>query len=67
MGYHMKGCVVQSRKKGLDGRDGWFGPLEGLFEEENHIKDSIFLEDDVFGDSESTKDSDSDDDVDDIC
>ncbi|KAG0637139.1 hypothetical protein HOY80DRAFT_1052481 [Tuber brumale] len=37
-----------------------------LFEEENHIKNYTFLEDDVFGDSECTNDDAGDDDVGDI-
>ncbi|PUU82219.1 hypothetical protein B9Z19DRAFT_1099322 [Tuber borchii] len=66
-GLIIKGCVVQLKKKGLDGWDERFDHLGKHFEEGNHIKDYTFHEDDVFGDLHSTEeDEDEDDEVDDI-
>lgn len=66
-GLIIKGCVVQLKKKGLDGWDERFDHLGKHFEEGNHIKDYTFHEDDVFGDLHSTEeDEDDEDEVDDI-
>ncbi|PWW79279.1 hypothetical protein C7212DRAFT_272816 [Tuber magnatum] len=65
-GLIIKGCVVQLKKKGLDGWDERFDHLGKHFEEGNHIKDYTFHEDDVFGDLQSTEeDEDDEDEVDD--
>ena len=66
-GIIIKGCVVQLKKKGLDGWDERFDHLGKHFEEGNHIKDYMFHEDDVFGDLHSTEeDEDEDEETEDI-